>query len=172
MYRALIVTLFLAACGGEEAAETKPATPTATPAAPPPAPPPAAPPAAPAASGPYTPDPLAQAAYEKAKAAGADAKTNPKKGDAAAIAAGKAQYEAKCVACHGPTGHGDGVAGAALPQKPSNFHWKERWDATSEGVKHWVLLNGIQGTGMAPLGLTEDQAWEVMAYLDSEFAGK
>ncbi|MFN7144328.1 MAG: c-type cytochrome, partial [Myxococcota bacterium] len=119
-----------------------------------------------------TPYELAKAAYDKARAAGADARTNPKKGDAAAIAAGKAQYEAKCVTCHGATGHGDGIAGQALPQKPSNFHWQERWDATSVGVKHWVLLNGIQGTAMAPLGLTEDQAWEVLAYIESEFVGK
>ncbi|MDP2312667.1 MAG: cytochrome c [Pseudomonadota bacterium] len=170
MYRALLLTVFLVGCGGEAPkTETKPAP---APAAPAPAPTPAPAPAAPAASGPYTPDPMAQAAYEKAKAAGADAKTNPKKGDAAAIAAGKAQYDAKCVACHGATGLGDGVAGSALPQKPSNFHWKERWDATTEGTKHWILLNGIQGTGMAPLGLTEDQAWEVMAYIDAEFAPK
>lgn len=174
MYRVLLLTVFLAACGGEEKKAEVPA-PAPAPAAPAPAAPapaPAAPTATVEASGPYTPDPLAQAAYEKAKAAGADAKTNPKKGDAAAIAAGKAQYDAKCVTCHGATGHGDGIAGQALPQKPSNFHWKERWSATSDGVKHWILLNGIQGTGMAPLGLTEDQAWEVMAYLDAEFANK
>jgi mono/diheme cytochrome c family protein len=171
MYRALLLTVLLAACGGEEKKTEVPA-PAPAPAAPAPAPAPVAPAAGTAQSGPYTPDPLAHAAYEKARAAGADAKTNPKKGDATAIAAGKALYDAKCVICHGATGLGDGVAGTALPQKPSNFHWKERWDHTSEGVKHWVLLNGIQGTGMAPLGLTEDQAWEVMAYLDSEFAGK
>ena len=125
---------------------------------------------APAASAPYTPDEMAQAAYDKAKATGADAKPNPKHGDATAIAAGKAQYDAKCVVCHGATGMGDGVASQALPQKPANFHWKERWDATPTGTKHWILLNGIQGSGMAPLGLTEDQAWEVLAYIDAEFA--
>lgn len=168
MYRALLLTMFLAACGGEE---KKAPTPTPAPVAPAPTPAPTAAPTA-APEGPYTPDPLSQAAYEKAKAAGADAKTNAKKGDAAAIAAGKTLYDAKCVICHGATGNGDGVAGAALPQKPSNFHWKERWAFTSDGVKHWVLLNGIQGTGMAPLGLTEDQTWEVLSYIDSEFANK
>lgn len=167
MFRALILSTFLVACGGEaeKAAAPAPATPA-------PSAPAAAPKAAVEQTGPYTPDPLAQAAYDKAKAAGWDTKANPKAGDAAAIAAGKAQYDAKCVICHGPTGHGDGAAGAALPQKPSNFHWKERWDSTTVGTKHWVLLNGIQGTGMAPLGLTEDQAWEVMAYIESEFASK
>lgn len=168
------LSLLVACGGGEQKAEPKPAEPpkveAPAPVAPPPAAAPAAAPAAP--SGPYTPNDLAKAAYEKAKAAGADKEANPKKGDAAAIAAGKAQYEQKCVACHGATGMGDGVAGSALPQKPSNFHDKERWAYTTDGVKHWILLNGVQGTAMAPLGLTSDQAWEVLAFIDAEFASK
>jgi high-affinity iron transporter len=123
-------------------------------------------------SGPYAADPLAQAAYDKAKAAKADAATNPKAGDAAAIAAGKTQFETKCVTCHGATGMGDGIAGSALPQKPANFHDKSRWDYSTVGTKHWIVMNGIQGTAMAPLGLTDDQAWEVLAYIQSEFGGK
>ena len=172
MYRALLMTVFLAACGGEEKKAETPPPPAPAASAPAPVAPPPAAPATNAQSGAYTPDAMAQAAYDKAKAAGADAKPNPKHGDAAAIAAGKAHYEGKCVVCHGATGMGDGVAGSALPQKPANFHWKERWDATTAGTKHWILLNGVQGTGMAPLGLTDDQAWEVLAYVDAEFASK
>ncbi len=161
----LLTSLF--ACGE--------APPPPPPAAPPkaavPAPPPPAPVAAPAPTGPYTPDPLAQAAYDAAKAAGAEAKTNPKAGDAAASAAGKIQYE-KCQICHGATGAGDGIAGAALPQKPSQFTWDERWAATTPGTKHWIILNGIAGTSMAPLGLTEDQAWEVLTYIEAELRKK
>ncbi|HND30417.1 MAG TPA: cytochrome c [Myxococcota bacterium] len=160
----LLATL-LVACGGEE---KKPApAPAPAPAAPAPAPAPPPAPAAPAQAGPYTPDDFAKAAYEKAKAAGADAKPNPKAADAAAIAAGKADYEAKCASCHGASGMGDGMVGAALPQKPANFSWKERWEASSVGTKHWIVMNGVMGTAMAPLGLTDDQAWEVLAYIDS-----
>lgn len=172
---ALLFSLLLTACGGDKPEAAKPAPVPAAPApAPVVAPPPVTPPpAAPVASGPYTPDDLAKAAYDKARAAGADKITvNPKATDAAAIASGKTQYEQKCVACHGATGMGDGVAGAALPQKPANFHHKERWDATPVGVKQWVILNGIQGTAMAPLGLTPDQAWEVLAYLETTYVGK
>jgi mono/diheme cytochrome c family protein len=131
------------------------------------APPPAA---APAATGPYTPDEFAVKAYEAAKAAKADG-VNPKAGDAAAIAAGKTVY-AKCTACHGETGMADTPTAMALPQKPANFHHKERWDATTEGVKFWIVKNGVQGTGMAPLGLTDDEAWQVLAYIQSEFVAK
>ena len=162
----LLIALVLAACGGEEkkAEPAKPAEPPKAVEAPKPPPPP---PAAPAASGPYTPDDLAKAAYEKAKTAGADAKTNPKSGDAAAIAAGKTKYDQLCSSCHGAAGMGDGVAGAALPQKPAAFTHKERWDATSTGVKHWIIQNGIAGTGMAGFVADEAQAWEVLAYVET-----
>jgi mono/diheme cytochrome c family protein len=171
MLRSALLFIVLTACGGEEKkVEAPPAPPVPAPVVP--APPPAPVAEAPVASGPYTPNDLAKAAYDKAKAAGADAKANAKAGDATAIAAGKATFEAKCVTCHGATGAGDGIAGSALPQKPANFHWKERWDATNAGTKHWILMNGVQGTAMAPLGLTEDQSWEVLAYIESEFVGK
>lgn len=159
----------LAACGGEEPAKPAPPPVAEKPAEPPPPPPVAAPAAAP--TGPYTPTDLSAAAYEKAKAAGADARTNPKAGDAAAIAAGKEKF-VMCSTCHGATGAGDGVAGAALPQKPAQFTWPERWAATSDGTKQWIIMNGITGTSMAPLGLTEDQAWEVLAYIDAELRTK
>ena len=169
MQRLLLCSLFaLLACGGEEKKVSAPPPEPAKVAAPtPPPPPPVA-----AVAGPYTPDDLAKAAYAAAKAAGADANTNPKAGDAAAIAAGKATYEAKCVACHGASGAGDGVAGMALPQKAANFTSKDRWEATSIGVKHWISQNGVMGTGMAPLGLTPDQSWEVLSYIDATFTRK
>lgn len=175
MRHVVLSLLFLAACGGGE--EKKAATPPAPPApaaapAPAPAPTPAPPAAAPAPAGPYTPSDQAKAAYEKAKAEGADAKTNAKAGDAAAIAAGKTHYETKCAACHGPAGKGDGVAGAALPVKPANFGDPSRWSATSTGVKWWVVKNGIAGSAMAPLGLTDDQSWEVLSYIEANFAPK
>lgn len=176
LFSLLFTTLI--ACGGEDKKpeakpEVKTEAPKPTPAPTPVAAPTPTPPPAPPASGPYTPNDLAKAAYEAAKTAKADATTkNPKAGDAAAIAAGKTHYDTKCASCHGATGMGDGMVGAALPQKPANFTWKERWEATSIGTKHWILQNGVQGTAMAPLGLTPDQSWEVLAYIESSFAPK
>ncbi|MSQ04018.1 MAG: c-type cytochrome [Myxococcales bacterium] len=161
---AALLLATLAACG--EAPPPPPAAPPPKAAEAPPPPVPAAPP-----TGPYTADPLAQAAYDAARAAGADAKTNPKAGDAAASAAGRLQYE-KCQTCHGTTGAGDGIAAAALPQKPAQFTWDERWAATSVGTKHWAVVNGIAGTSMGPLGLSEDQAWEVLTYIEAELRKK
>jgi mono/diheme cytochrome c family protein len=161
----------LVACGGEAPAPatpapTEPAAAPAEPAAPAPAP-------GGASLGPYTPDEPSQKAYDAAKAAGADATAvNPKAGNAEAIAKGKAHFAGKCASCHGAEGKGDGAVASALPQKPSNFHWKERWDFTPIGTKHWILKNGIAGAAMAPLGLSDDEAWEVLAYIESEFVGK
>ncbi len=164
------LVLMLVACGGEAPPEAKPAP---APAAAPPVAAPVAPPPpveAAAPTGPYTPNEFAAKAYEAAKAAKSDG-PNPKSGDEAAIAAGKTVYE-KCVACHGATGSADTPTAKALPQKPSNFHHKERWDATSAGVKFWIVKNGVQGTGMAPLGLSDDESWQVLAYIESAFVGK
>ena len=162
----------LIACGGEAPAPT-PEAPAAQPAAAPtPPPPPPAAEAAPA-SGPYTPTAAAQTAYDAAKAAGADKTPNPKAGNAEAIAKGKALYTNKtCVMCHGAEGRGDGPAGVALNPKPANFRHKERWDASPVGTKFWILKNGIAGSTMAPLGLSDDEAWEILAFLESDFAGK
>jgi len=121
------------------------------------------------ASGPYTPDALAQAAYDAAKAAKGDVAKSAKPADAAA---GKAKYDSLCSTCHGATGMGDGIAGAALPQKPANFTWKERWDHTTSGTKHWIVMNGITGTGMSQFGLTDEEAWNTLAYIETTFAPK
>jgi hypothetical protein len=158
----------LIACGGSE-----PAAPAAPAATAPAAPPPAAAPAAPATGGAYTPDEYAAKAYEAAKAAGADKATNPKAGNAEAIAKGKAHYVNKtCASCHGEGGKGDGPAGQAIVPKAANLADKARWDATPVGTKHWILKNGIAGTGMVGLVQDENEAWELLAYLEAEIVGK
>ena len=163
MLTTLLLT-HLIACGGSE---------TASPPAPAPAPAPAAPAPAAAAPAAYAPSALAAKAYEAAKAAGADKVTaNPKAGNPEALAKGKAAYAAMCTSCHGANGMGDGVVGASLPQKPSNFHDKARWDFTSFGTKVWILKNGIAGSAMAGLAPDENQAAELLAYIEAEFVGK
>ena len=38
------------------------------------------------------------------------------------IEAGENSYKTFCVSCHGDLGHGDGIAGKALPELPSNIY--------------------------------------------------
>jgi high-affinity iron transporter len=73
-----------------------------------------------------------------------------------------------CVACHGATGHGDGLAAAALSPKPADFHA----DAVMDGLTPFKAFNvirfGVKGTAMAPFeGLDEKQRWAVAFYLFS-----
>ncbi len=117
----------------------------------------------------YVPDKYAATAYKKAQTAGADVVKNPKEGDAAAITAGQAIFVAKCVTCHGTGGKGDGPAAVALDPHPADFTDGGRWAASSQGTKQWVVLNGVQGTGMVPPGLSPDDAWAVLAYIHKTF---
>lgn len=162
MLTTLLLT-HLIACGGSEPASPPAPAPKQTPAAAAPAPAPVA----------YMPSTLAAKAYEAAKAAGAATVTaNPKAGNPEAVAKGKATYAAQCASCHGASGMGDGVVGASLPQKPSNFRDKVRWDFTSFGTKVWILKHGIAGSAMAGLAPDENQAAELLAYIEAEFVGK
>jgi mono/diheme cytochrome c family protein len=96
-------------------------------------------------------------------------KTNPKSGDAAAIAAGKDLYAANCASCHGATGMGDGPAAAALDPKP-----KALATEISSIKDDYLLWRISEGGAFAPFNsampawkasLTEDQIWQVIAYL-------
>lgn len=67
------------------------------------------------------------------------------------IAHGKEVFDVNCAVCHGATGNGDGIGGAALNPKPRNFHagtadWKNGASAKSIYV---TLVYGIPGSGMA-----------------------
>jgi mono/diheme cytochrome c family protein len=88
------------------------------------------------------------------------------------IAAGKAVFEGAgtCATCHGATGAGDGDAGKALDPPPRNLHAAAdyKYGAGPHGIYRTVMY-GVEGTGMAPLEgvLTEEQIWQVTAYVQS-----
>ena len=100
---------------------------------------------------------------------------NPLPSSPEALARGKALYEGKgtCVNCHGPTGHGDGVAAANLDPSPRNFNHHGLWRHRTEGEVFWVIKNGSPGTGMLPFGglLTDEEIWTVIQY-ERSFAGE
>jgi mono/diheme cytochrome c family protein len=91
---------------------------------------------------------------------------------ATAESAGDKIFATKCALCHGPSGHGDGVASKALNPKPRNFH-----DATyMSGRTDDQLLEVIrEGKGAMPAwgksgALTEAQMRSVLAHIRG-FAG-
>lgn len=87
------------------------------------------------------------------------------------VAAGKALYEGKgtCYLCHGVSGRGDGPASQMQGKHPPRDFTncavqKERKD----GELFWTIKHGSAGTGMPsliPSLLTEEEGWNVVAYL-------
>lgn len=88
-----------------------------------------------------------------------------------AVAAGKVIYEGKgrCVFCHGGSGKGDGPAAHLNAQHPPrDFTDCAFQRAREDGELYWIIKNGSPGTGMQaliPSMLTEEEGWDVVAYL-------
>ena len=80
---------------------------------------------------------------------------------------GKQVFVQNCVACHGATGMGDGLAGKNLDPKPANFlddHMKE----VSPFQAFNTIRLGVPGTGMPPFhSLSDKEAWDVAFYVVS-----
>lgn len=100
-------------------------------------------------------------------------KTNPVKGNADAIAKGKADYVALCQTCHGATGAGDGPAGAALNPKPAAL--ASIISAESDAYIYWRLA---EGGAFAPFNssmpaqksfLSEQKIWQIVAFMQGGF---
>jgi high-affinity iron transporter len=121
-------------------------------------------------TGAYSPSGYATKAYKKAAAAGVPS-TNPKAGDDAAISEGQPLYADKCASCHGATGRGDGPDADGLSPKAANFADAERWKATNVGIKKWIILNGVAGTSMAATSLSDEQAWDILAWIQANITG-
>ncbi len=65
--------------------------------------------------------------------------------DAAAV------YKVSCSTCHGDTGAGDGVAGAALDPKPRDFTDAAWWDSVTDDHVKTVYEKGGPAAGKSPL---------------------
>ncbi len=81
------------------------------------------------------------------------------------LEAGKAIYEAKCLACHGPTGMGDGPQAEALGVPVAALG--DPAVASQATLEDWFLVvtNGRLDAMMPPFtSLTDQQRWDVVAY--------
>jgi high-affinity iron transporter len=75
-------------------------------------------------------------------------------------------YAQSCASCHGPTGHGDGPAAAALRPRPADFHSDEVMASLTPFKAFNVVRFGVRGTAMAPFtSLDERQRWALAFYL-------
>jgi putative copper export protein/mono/diheme cytochrome c family protein len=95
---------------------------------------------------------------------------------AASIARGAALYPQHCASCHGPDGHGDGPAAAALAIPPADLTAAHLW-MHSDGELFWWLTQGIRAPagGLAMPGfahvLSDGERWSLIDYIRAYNAG-
>ncbi|NUQ60493.1 MAG: cytochrome c [Anaerolineales bacterium] len=89
--------------------------------------------------------------------------TNPLGADAAT--AGAEVFNTNCASCHGPEGHGDGPAGAALDPAPKNL--PELAAQVGDDYLYWRISTGKEGTSMVAWKgvLTDEQIWQAVAFI-------
>jgi mono/diheme cytochrome c family protein len=94
---------------------------------------------------------------------------NPVASSAASIAAGKKLYDAQCASCHGPTGKGDGKAGAMLKPMPSDLSDGEWKHGSTDGEIFTVIRDGARQTGMRAFGsrIPANDIWNLVNYVRS-----
>ena len=90
-------------------------------------------------------------------------KTNPFGVEAAA--AGAEVFAANCESCHGPQGHGDGIAGQSLDPKPKNL--AELQAIVGDDYLFWRIYEGKPGTSMVAWNgiLTDEQIWQAVSFI-------
>lgn len=77
----------------------------------------------------------------------------------------RAQFASKCATCHGPDGHGNGAASAALNPKPRNFHDKTQMAGLTDAD---LIASITNGKGAMPKWggiLTEGQIVALVAHI-------
>ena len=82
---------------------------------------------------------------------------NPRHG-AADVEAGRAVFEAQCSRCHGARGAGGLGPDLAGPLKHGDSDW----------AIYRTIKDGIPGTAMAPLDLTDTERWQVVGHILAE----
>lgn len=100
-------------------------------------------------------------------------KKNALNGNADAIKAGEGLFKAQCASCHGNEADGNSDAGKALKPQAGNLRAAD-FQAMSDGYIYWRITKGgiganISGSAMQAFEtqLSEDQRWQVIAYLRS-----
>ncbi|WP_221405279.1 c-type cytochrome [Roseivirga seohaensis] len=94
----------------------------------------------------------------------ADGLKNPFVDNTTELLKGKKLYNQMCAVCHGAKGKGDGVAGAALNPKPTNFT-SASVQAQTDGAIFWKITEGRSPMASYKTILKEEQRWQLVNYL-------
>ena len=92
--------------------------------------------------------------------------SNPIEATEASVARGADVYASNCVACHGDTGLGDGVAAKSLNPPPANLQ-EDHVQILTDGAMFSIIHNGVEGTGMPAFEgiIEEDDIWHVINFI-------
>jgi copper transport protein len=92
---------------------------------------------------------------------------NPIPTSPASIAEGRMLYERQCVACHGPTGKGDGPLALTLNPHPADLSQHTIPGVHSDGQLYDWISKGYPGSAMPAFGtvLSDDERWHVVNYI-------
>lgn len=80
---------------------------------------------------------------------------------------GRATYVARCQACHGEAGKGDGPAVRALARPPADLSDPAFWKAADLALVRGVITNGRPGTPMRGFPMPAERLDALMAYIQS-----
>lgn len=84
-------------------------------------------------------------------------------------------YKRKCRKCHGEKGDGKGSNAENFIIKPAAFSTPGYLAQRKDGQLFWIMMNGSDGTEMAPVGpdsdvgLSEEKLWQLIVYLRKTF---
>lgn len=77
-------------------------------------------------------------------------------------------FQAKCAACHGAQGHGDGPLAASLDPKPTALSEPQRARERSLFALYQIISNGVSGTAMTSFAsLPEQDRWALAFFVGS-----
>jgi mono/diheme cytochrome c family protein len=101
--------------------------------------------------------------------------------DPAAIARGEPLFQTYCMVCHGTDGKGTGPAAVGLPHAPADLtHHFHRAPGDGDAYLFWRVSEGGQVEPFHSMQsvmpafktvLSEDQRWDVLAYVHAKFHG-
>jgi mono/diheme cytochrome c family protein len=100
----------------------------------------------------------------------ADQEKNPVAGDPKAIAAGKELFMKNCKRCHGPGGLGDGPDADPDSMQDMDLTVAKRAARNTDGTIFYKVWNGRTKPKMPVFrneGLTKDQVWQIVAYVQT-----
>jgi mono/diheme cytochrome c family protein len=92
---------------------------------------------------------------------------NPIPRSVESIARGRQLFAKDCAVCHGAQGRGDGVAAAALPQRPEDLSRIAPPPIFPDGVVAYRIINGVKMMPAFKSTLTENEIWDLLNFIRS-----